>query len=100
MSKVLEIIMYSTTDGAFEFRAIMDGKRYESHRYTPDAIIIRKTAESFGGFIYNDDRKAFETQSETTGAEPLQLLRAFERQGFAVVMTGSLEHIDNIQNAA
>ncbi|WP_064815846.1 MULTISPECIES: hypothetical protein [unclassified Rhizobium] len=99
-STVLEIIMYRTKERSFEFRAIIDGKHFESFNESPDANAIVITAKQFGGFIYNTDRKAFETQSETTGAEPLQLLRAFERQGYVVSMKGSLEHIDDIQNAA
>ncbi|ANL74309.1 hypothetical protein AMC83_PA00082 (plasmid) [Rhizobium phaseoli] len=92
--------MYRTREGSFEFRAIVDGKHFESFNESPDADQVVMTAKHFGGFIYNEDRKAFDTRSETTGAEPLQLLRAFERQGYAVIMKGSLEHIDDIQNAA
>lgn len=92
--------MYRTRGGSFEFRAIIDGKQFESFVESPDVNEIVMTAKQSGGFIYNTDRKAFETQSETTGAEPLQLLRAFERQGYAVIIKGSLEHIDDIQNAA
>ncbi|ANL87111.1 hypothetical protein AMC81_PA00090 (plasmid) [Rhizobium phaseoli] len=92
--------MYRTREGSFEFRVIVDGKHFESFVESPDANEIVTTAKQSGGFVYNEDRKAFETQSETTGAEPLQLLRAFERQGYAVILNGSLEHIDDIQNAA
>jgi len=99
-STVIEIIMYRTREGSFEFRAIIHGKQFESFNESPDANTIVMIAKQFGGFIYNTDRKAFETQSATTGAEPLQLLRAFERQGCAVIMNGSLKHIDDIQNAA
>ncbi|TAT70080.1 hypothetical protein [Rhizobium ruizarguesonis] len=99
-STVLEIIMYRTREGSFEFRAIMNGKHFESLVESQDANAIVMTAKQFGGFNYNTDRRAFETQSETIGAEPLQLLRAFERQGYVVSMKGSLEHIDDIQNAA
>ncbi|NEI24110.1 hypothetical protein GUK30_32710 [Rhizobium leguminosarum] len=99
-STVLEIIMYRTREGSFEFRAIIGGKQFENVTESPDANAIVMTAKHSGGFNYNTDRKAFETQSETTGAEPLQLLRAFERHGYVVSMKGSLEHIDDIQNAA
>ncbi|MBY3575437.1 hypothetical protein HFN65_31355 [Rhizobium laguerreae] len=99
-STVLEIIMYRTREGSFEFRAIIDGKQFENVTENPDANAIVMTAKQFGGFNYNKDRRAFEMQSETTGAEPLQLLRAFERQGYAIIMKGSLEHIDDIQSAA
>ncbi|WP_425624900.1 hypothetical protein [Agrobacterium radiobacter] len=100
MKAVLEVIMYRTREGAFEFRAIVDGNAYESLAGTPIATTIETTSEHFGGFLYNEDRKAFETQPATTGAEPLQLIAEFERKGFAVVMHGSLEHIDNLLSAA
>ncbi|TBG52631.1 hypothetical protein [Rhizobium leguminosarum] len=99
-STVLEIILYRTREGSFEFRAIIDGKHFESFAESPDANDIVTTAKQSGGFIYNSDRKAFETQSVSTGAEPLQLLRAFERHGYAVIMKGRLAHIDDIQSAA
>jgi hypothetical protein len=100
MKAVLEVIMYRTREGAYEFRAIVDGKAYESLVGTQIANIIATTSERFGGFHYNEDRKGFVTQSATTGAEPLQLISEFERQGFVVIMHGSLEHIDNMQSAA
>ncbi|MGH0214440.1 hypothetical protein NKY66_11050 [Sinorhizobium meliloti] len=98
--RVLEVIFYQTREGAFEFRAIVDGKAYESLGETSVETTVRTIAKQFGGFIYNEDRKAFETQSATTGAEPLKLISEFERQGFAVIMRGSLAHIDNLLNAA
>lgn len=90
MQAVLEVIFYRTREGAFEFRAIVDGKAYESLDGTPIETTIGTIAKQWGGFIYNEDRKAFETRSATTGAEPLKLLSEFERQGFAVIMRGSL----------
>jgi hypothetical protein len=100
MKAVLDVIFYRTREGSFEFRVILDGKHYETIVGMQIAKTIEMTSEQFGGFHYNDDRKAFETMSATTGAEPLQLIEEFERQGFVVVMYGSLEHIDNIQSAA
>ncbi|WP_429819136.1 hypothetical protein [Ensifer sp. B1-9] len=98
--RVLEVIFYQTREGAFEFRAIVDGKAFESLGGTPNETTIRTIARQFGGFTYNDSRKAFETQSATTGGEPLKLNSEFEKQGFAVIMRGSLAHIDNLLNAA
>lgn len=99
MQSVIEVIMYRTREGVFEFRAIIDGKDFESLEGTQIAMTLEAISEQHGGFRYNEDRKAFETMTATTGAEPLQLISELERQGYTVIMHGSLEHIDNLQAA-